>query len=162
MWAALNGDQRNAATVALIFCGLAVWGFSAGNAPLPKADLNGSLIFPFVISLSTSIPPLMIAAAIATRRDKEAYLLSALDHLKRQNERTNVALGSAKRHFQILIEGIVDYAIFLVDTAGRVASWNSAAQKIIGYSPEEIIGKHFGIIYRPDERREGKPKPTLE
>ena len=73
-----------------------------------------------------------------------------------------MALGSAKRHFQILIEGVVDYAIFVLDTAGRVASWNSAAQQIIGYTTEEIIGKHFGIFYRPDERRAGEPNRALE
>jgi PAS domain S-box-containing protein len=43
-----------------------------------------------------------------------------------------------------------------------VASWNSAAQQIIGYTAEEIIGKHFGIFYRPDERRAGEPNRALE
>ena len=61
-----------------------------------------------------------------------------------------------------MIEGIVDYAIFVLDTAGRVASWNKAAEQIIGYTSDEIIGKHFGIFYRPDERRAGEPNRALD
>ncbi|MBN4668744.1 PAS domain S-box protein, partial [Pandoraea nosoerga] len=67
-----------------------------------------------------------------------------------------------RRHFQTLIEGVVDYAIFALDREGHVTSWNSTAQKIIGYSSDEIIGKHFGIFYRPDERRAGSPAHALE
>jgi PAS domain S-box-containing protein len=162
MWAGLRGSQRNAATAALIFCGIAVWGFSAGTNPFPKTDLNGSLLLLLVLSISTSVPPLVLAAAAATRRDTEVYLCSVRDQLNHQIAQTNVALESTKRHFHILIEGVVDYAIFVLDTAGRVASWNSAAQKIIGYTTEEIIGKHFGIFYRPDERRAGEPNRALE
>ncbi len=162
MWAGLHGNQRNTATAALIFCGIAVWGFSAGVSPFPKTDLNGSLLALLVLSMSASVPPLVLAAAAATRHDMEVHLLSVQDQLNRKIVETNLALGSAKRHFQILIEGVVDYAIFVLDTAGRVASWNSAAQQIIGYTTEEIIGKHFGIFYRPDERRAGEPNRALE
>ncbi len=162
MWAGLRGDQRNAATAAFIFCGLAVWGFSAGSSPFPKADSNAALLSLFVLSMGVSVPPLILAAAIATRQSTEARLLAVQDQLNRQIAGTNLALDSAKRHFQILIEGVVDYAIFVLDTAGRVASWNSAAQKIMGYTSEEIIGKHFGMFYRPDERRAGDPNRALE
>ena len=162
MWAGLHGNQRNAATAALIFCGFAVWGFAAAVGPFPKTDLYGSLLALFVLSASASMPPLVLAAAAATRHAMEVHLLSVQDQLNRKIAETNLALGSAKRHFQILIEGVVDYAIFVLDTAGRVASWNSAAQQIIGYTTEEIIGKHFGIFYRPDERRAGEPNCALE
>ncbi len=162
MWAALRGNQRNAATAALIFCGIAVWGFSAGIGPFPKSNLNGSLLLLLVLFISASVPPLVLAAAAATRRDTEVHLLSVQDQLNRKIVETNLALESAKRHFQILIEGVVDYAIFVLDTSGRVASWNSAAKQIIGYTTEEIIGKHFGIFYRPDERRAGEPNRALE
>ena len=162
MWAGLRGNQRNVATAALIFFGIAVWGFSVGSDPFPKTDPNGALLSLFVLSISVSVPPLALAAAIATRQDTESRLLSVQDHLNRQIERKNLSLNSAKRHFQILIEGIVDYAIFALDKEGHVASWNNAAQKIMGYTAEEIIGKHFGILYRPDERRAGAPNRALE
>ena len=89
-------------------------------------------------------------------------MLSVQGQLNRQIERKNLALDSARRHFQILIEEVVDYAIFVLDKEGHVTSWNSTAQKIIGYTPEEIIGKDFGIFYRPDERRAGSPTSALE
>ncbi len=162
MWAGLRGNQRNVATAALIFFGIAVWGFSVGSDPFPKTDLNAALLSLLVLSISVSVPPLALAAAIATRQNAEAHLLSVRDQLTHQIERTNLALNGAKRHFQILIEGVVDYAIFALDKEGRVASWNSGAQKIMGYTAEEIIGKNFGIFYRPDERRAGAPNRALE
>jgi PAS domain S-box-containing protein len=162
MWAGLVGNQRTVAMAALIFCGIAIWGFSAGNDPFPKADLNGALLSLLVLSVSVSVLPLALAAATATRQSTEAHLLSVRDELTHQVERTNLALNSAKRHFQMLIEGVVDYAIFALDKEGHVASWNSGAQKVMGYAAEEVIGKNFGIFYRPDERRAGAPNRALE
>ncbi|MFX9729450.1 PAS domain S-box protein, partial [Acinetobacter baumannii] len=91
-----------------------------------------------------SAAPLALAAAIATRQTAEAHLLSVRDQLNDQLERKALALDNIRRHFQTLIEGVVDYAIFALDREGHVTSWNSTAQKIIGYSSDEIIGKHFG------------------
>jgi PAS domain S-box-containing protein len=162
MWAGLRGNRRDVATAALIFFGIAVWGFSVGSDPFPKTDLNGALLSLLVLSISVSVPPLALAAAIATRQNTEAHLLSVQDQLNRQIERKNLALNSVKRHFETLIEGVVDYAIFALDKEGHVASWNSAAQKIMGYTAKEIIGTHFGIFYRPDERRAGAPNRALE
>ncbi|MGB8561683.1 MAG: PAS domain S-box protein, partial [Pseudolabrys sp.] len=82
--------------------------------------------------------------------------------LKRQLESKGSELRIAKRHFEIMTEGVVEYAIFVLDTAGHVASWNSSAQKIMGYTTEEVVGKHFGIFFRPDERRTGEPNRALE
>ena len=162
LWASLRGNRRTVATAAFIFCAIAMWGFSAGSNPFQKTDLNGALLSLFVLSMSVSVPPLILAAAIATRQNVESRLLSVQDQLNHDIEQTSLALDSANRHFQILIEGVTDYAIFVLDTAGRVGSWNSAARHIMGYTAEEIIGKHFGIFYRPDERRTGEPNRALE
>ncbi|WP_247836622.1 MASE1 domain-containing protein [Bradyrhizobium sp. 200] len=105
MWASLRGNRCNVATAALIFFGMAAWGFSVGNDPFPKTDLNGALLSLLVLSISVSVPPLALAAAIATRQDTEAHLLSVQDQLNSQIERKNVALDSIRRHFQTLIEG---------------------------------------------------------
>ncbi len=162
MWASLRGSQRNVATAAFIFCVIAVWGFSAGSSSFPKTDPNETLLFLFVLSMSTTVSPLILAAAIATRQDTESHLLSTQGQLSREIEQTTLALNNTKRHFQILVESVADYAIFMLDRAGQVASWNSAAEKIMGYTAEEIIGKHFAIFYRPDERRAGEPHRALE
>jgi PAS domain S-box-containing protein len=162
MWAGLRGNRCNAATAALLFFGTAVWGFSVGNDPFSKTDVNGALLSLLVLSISVSVAPLALAAAIATRQNTEAHLLSVQNQLNSQIDRKDVALDSIRRHFQALIEGVVDYAIFALDKEGHVTSWNSSAQKIMGYVPEEIIGKDFGIFYRPDERRAGSPNRALE
>jgi PAS domain S-box-containing protein len=162
MWAGLRGSRRTVATAALIFLGIAIWGFSVGSDPFPKTDLNEARLSLLVLSISVSLPPLALAAAIAKRQNTEDLLLSMQHQLNQQIEQTNLALNSAKRHFQILIEGVVDYAIFALDKEGYVASWNSGAQKIMGYATEEIIGKNFGIFYRPDDRRAGAPSRALE
>lgn len=162
MWAGLRGNRRCAATAALIFAGMAVWGFSLGNDPFPKADPSGALLSLFVLSISISVPPLVLAAATATRQDSEAHLLAVQGQLNHQIERKTLALESVRRHFQSLIEGVVDYAIFALDKEGHITSWNSTAQKITGYTREEIVGQHFGIFYRPDERRADSPTRALE
>ena len=92
----------------------------------------------------------------------ETTLEADLGRMKNEIAQTNLALDSSRRMFQILIEGVADYFIFVVDTNGHVASWNSAAQQITGYTADEILGQHFGIFYRPDERRTGDPKRALE
>lgn len=67
-----------------------------------------------------------------------------------------------ERHFRILVQGVVDYAIFMLDPHGKVRSWNRGAQRIKGYSPDEIIGKHFSIFYTPEDRKAGLPEKVLE
>jgi PAS domain S-box-containing protein len=163
MWAALRGYQRNAATAAIIYCGLAAWGLSAGVSPFSAADSKGSsLALLLMLSVSTSVAPLILAAATAANRETQAQLLSVQGQLSRELEQTQTALRGAKREFQIFVEGIADYAIFVLDPSGRVASWNRNAQQIIGYKSDEIIGRHFGILYRHDERREGEPNRALK
>ncbi len=158
MWAGLQARSRDAATAALLFVGIAAWGLSPGAGPYS----NASLVLLFMLSVGTTVPPLILAATTAMRWSEETRLIAGQRQLRRRIDETNAALHSARRHFQTLIEGVVDYAIFVVDPAGRVASWNSAAQKIMGYSADEIVGKHFGIFYRPDERRAGDPNRALE
>jgi PAS domain S-box-containing protein len=155
-WASLRGNPRDAAAAALVFCVIAAWGFAT------SFDLNGSPVLLIALVLATALPPLVLATAIATHQQTTARLQAAQDQSNRQVVETKLAFERSKRHFQILIEGVVDHAVFLLDRSGRVASWNSTAQQIIGYTADEIIGKHFGVFYRPDERRSGEPSRVLE
>jgi PAS domain S-box-containing protein len=155
-WASLRGNPRDAAAAAPVFCAIAAWGFAA------SFDFNGSSVLLFALVLATALPPLILAAAVATHQQATARLQAGQDQLNRQVAETKLAFERSKRHFQILIEGVVDHAVFLLDRSGRVASWNSTAQHIIGYTADEIIGKHFGVFYRPDERRAGEPNRVLE
>ncbi|HEX9485713.1 MAG TPA: PAS domain S-box protein [Gemmatimonadales bacterium] len=63
--------------------------------------------------------------------------------------------------FRLLVEGVQDYAIFMLDGAGRVSTWNSGAERIKGYRAEEIVGQHFSRLYPPEAIAEGKPAQLL-
>ena len=64
--------------------------------------------------------------------------------------------------YQLLVESIVDYAIFMLETEGHVATWNPGAERIVGYDPAEIIGQHCSRFYRPEDIAAGKPEHDLE
>jgi len=72
------------------------------------------------------------------------------------------ALLDAERRFRILIEGVTDYAIFMLDPEGRVANWNPGAERIKGYKPDEIVGEHFSRFYTPEDFDAGVAKRALE
>src|SRR5438105_2476703 len=63
--------------------------------------------------------------------------------------------------FRLLVDSVQDYAIFLLDPTGHVESWNAGAQRIKGYRPAEIIGKHFSVFYTPEDIRKGVPAHGL-
>lgn len=65
------------------------------------------------------------------------------------------------RRLQLLIDGIVDYAIYMIDIDGTIRSWNSGAQRLKGYTPEEIIGRPFASFYTPEDRSKGLPERAL-
>jgi PAS domain S-box-containing protein len=64
--------------------------------------------------------------------------------------------------FRLLVDAVQDYAIFMLDPQGHVASWNSGAQRIKGYTANEIIGSHFSRFYTEEDRRSHKPDRLLE
>ena len=68
----------------------------------------------------------------------------------------------ADAQFRLLVESVADYAIFLLDTDGRVVSWNSGAERIKGYAAREILGRHFSLFYPPEDRAAGKPEAALQ
>src|SRR4051794_28694860 len=69
-------------------------------------------------------------------------------------------LGDGRR-LELLVNAIVDYAIFMLDTDGTVRSWNSGAERLKGYSAGEIIGRSFSEFYTPDDRASGLPQKAL-
>ena len=70
-------------------------------------------------------------------------------------------LYESERIFRLLVEGITDYAIYLLDPEGRVSNWNKGAERIKGYKAREIIGKHFSIFYTPEDRAANLPEQAL-
>jgi PAS domain S-box-containing protein len=75
-------------------------------------------------------------------------------------ERPENPLTTANR-FELLVQSVTDYAIYMLDTTGIVTSWNSGAQRFKGYAPHEIIGEHFSRFYTDEERAAGIPAIAL-
>jgi formate hydrogenlyase transcriptional activator len=78
---------------------------------------------------------------------------------RKQTEQT---LHGTEERFRLLVEGVKDYAIFMLDPTGRVTSWNSGAQNIKGYSADEITGQHFSRFYTGEDIQAGKPDYELK
>ncbi len=74
---------------------------------------------------------------------------------------TEEALRRSQEQFRLLVQGVTDYAIYMLDPDGRVASWNAGAQRIKGYAPEEIIGEHFSRFYLKEDQESGLPVRAL-
>jgi PAS domain S-box-containing protein len=72
-----------------------------------------------------------------------------------------IALLEGGGHFDALVTGVEDYAIFLLSSQGSVISWNTGAERIKGYKREEIIGKHYSIFYPPEARERNRPGAIL-
>jgi len=69
---------------------------------------------------------------------------------------------NAEVRYESLVQSVTDYAIYMLDRAGNVRSWNAGAQRFKGYTPEEIIGEHFSRFYTAEERQQGIPRIALE
>jgi len=78
-----------------------------------------------------------------------------------RQERLDDAQAEEKR-YRLLVEAVTDYAIYMIDPTGHVASWNSGAQRIKGYAPAEILGKHFSLFYTDEDRQTKLPERALE
>jgi PAS domain S-box-containing protein len=72
------------------------------------------------------------------------------------------SLRKTQEQFRLLVQGVTDYAIYLLSPEGNVTSWNPGAQRIKGYAPEEIIGKHFSQFYTEEDLQAGLPQTALD
>lgn len=71
------------------------------------------------------------------------------------------ALRQSEEQFRRLVLGVTDYAIYMLDPDGVITNWNAGAQRIKGYLPEEVIGRHFSIFFEPQARQSGEPERSL-
>ncbi|RXT25354.1 hybrid sensor histidine kinase/response regulator [Rhizobium leguminosarum] len=71
-------------------------------------------------------------------------------------------IRQSEEQFRRLVQGVSDYAIYMLDPDGNVSSWNFGAERIKGYRPQEIIGRHFSTFYTPEDREAGVPQTALD
>ncbi len=105
----------------------------------------------------------------ATLRENEQQLERRVDERTAQLIEANVQLQKeaeqrlrAEGRFRVLVEGVRDYAIFMLDQNGVITNWNPGAQRIKGYSEDEIVGKHFSVFYTDQDKADSVPVRALE
>jgi PAS domain S-box-containing protein len=77
------------------------------------------------------------------------------------NDTPKRGLFESERRFRLLVEGVVDYAIYMLDADGIVCNWNAGARRIKGYDAGDVVGQHFGMFYLPEDREAGMPARSL-
>jgi PAS domain S-box-containing protein len=97
-------------------------------------------------------------------RDEDGSLKGFAKITRDITERRNqeIALFESEQRFRLLIQGVRDCAIYMLDTDGRVSNWNAGAELIKGYRQDEIVGQHFSSFYTEEDRASGEPQRALE
>jgi PAS domain S-box-containing protein len=100
--------------------------------------------------------------SLAPLESEEGRLVMAAVRDATEHTRIEQELRDSRERFQLLINGVEDYAIFMLDPEGRVASWNSGAENIKGYTAEEILGRPHSVFYTAEDVKAGVPQRGLE
>jgi len=104
-----------------------------------------------------------IVSVTALRNDQSriiGYLLIGTDNSARKEAEEQ--LRWTEESFRLMVESVSDYAIVMLDPEGRVVSWNTGAERIKGFTAEEIVGQHFSRFYTKEEAESGKPQRDLD
>jgi PAS domain S-box-containing protein len=183
VWAAFRFSQREVTTVIAAIAAIALWytlrrhmgpfAASAGNEPILLLLFISTLAF---TGLVLSAVLAQLGDAMEGLRNRHRLLEQRVSERTRDLEeanrllhediaaraRTERMLAESERRFRLMVESVVDYAIFMLDAEGRVASWNAGAQRITGYDSHEAVGRDFSLFYPREEVERRKPQWELE
>jgi PAS domain S-box-containing protein len=184
LWAAFRFSQREVITATTAICAVALWyTLRRELGPFSTTPLNDSLLLLLLFVTTVVLTGLMLSAvlgqlekAMSELRNRSRLLelrvgerTQDLEQANRRlhediaaRVRTERMLADSERRFRLMVESVVDYAIFMLDAEGRVASWNAGAQRISGYEAHEIVGQHFSRFYPRDDVEREKPRWELE
>jgi len=96
----------------------------------------------------------------STQRRAELNALEAQRNYERLRQ-IQESLRQSEERYRLLVEGVTDYAIFMLDTSGHIISWNIGAERILGYQEAEVIGQPFSRIFTPEAIQSGRPEQVL-
>ena len=122
----------------------------------PIGSFTGLGLSALPLALFTVQGLLISLLAQALRSARERAEASMLETWNNQKD-----LRRSEERFRLLVEGVEDYAIFMLGPEGRIVSWNSGAQRVMGYDAQEVVGEHFSCFFPPEDVRGGKPDEEL-
>ena len=158
LWIEFRFGIVGATAGVVIVSAMAAMGSIAGQGLFAGSSENDSLLALQGFNAMLSATTLVFDAALRERRRAAQRMHEILQ--QRVSEQA-AALHQAEGRFRILVEGITDYAIFMLDPDGKVANWNAGAERIKGYSPAEIIGQHLSRFFNEADRQAGIPERGL-
>jgi PAS domain S-box-containing protein len=182
IWAALRFEQLEVAAAITALCAIAVVYTIVGRGPFVSSSVNASLLLLAFASI-VAITGFVLSAVVGQRRRAMEALHQARDDLElrvslrtQELEQANQSLRRdivvrakledelrrSEEKFRLLVGGIRDYAVFMLDPEGRIATWNEGAESIKGYKADEIIGEHFSRFYPPELIERKVPQMELE
>jgi PAS domain S-box-containing protein len=177
VWAAFRFHQRGVTTATAAVCGIALWYTLVHySGPFSSQPIHQALVLLLAFISTLVVTGLVLSAVLgqldaamaqleARVRERTAALETANALLQEDivaRARTEQMLAQSERRFRLMVDSVVDYAIFRLDSEGRVVSWNAGAQRITGYGSDEIIGENFARFYPAEEVRRGKPEAELQ
>jgi PAS domain S-box-containing protein len=115
--------------------------------------LNVAFLPLLLFVLQGALISVLVEALRSARRGAESRTLEA--------QRRQEDLRQSEERFRLLVEGVRDYAIFMLDPEGRVATWNEGAQRTMGYEAAEITGEHLSVFYTEEDVERGNPESEL-
>ena len=98
----------------------------------------------------------------AVRQDGELVGFAKITRDMTEQRNAQLKALESERRFRLLVQGVTDYAIYMLDQNGHIANWNTGAARIKGYAEPEVLGQHFSLFYTPEDREAGLPWTALE
>ena len=136
--------------------------------PKPLHDIKAELLLSGrwegeLVQRTRDSTRIVVASRWALKKDQEGNPdgIWEINRDITERKQSEQNLRESEERFRALVKGVKDYAIFMLDPDGRVLTWNDGAERIKGYRPEEIIGKHFSCFYPKEDIERGKPDQAL-